>query len=154
MFDLFPDSPAVIADFFITDQQHYEALYYPIRAGDITVKDLDRVLGDPEAITKLVNAAPSNPHHGIVFGFGEAGMGGGMEDPEKQLWHILVWPTHPDGPSEIQETMLMTNQQMTDLADALRDLMRNKKKIQNFDIRRVNLPSIEAFERKLLSRIR
>jgi hypothetical protein len=71
MFDLFPDSPAVIADFFITDQQHYEALYYPIRAGEITVEDLDRVLGDPEAITKLVNATPSNPHHGIVFGEGQ-----------------------------------------------------------------------------------
>jgi hypothetical protein len=81
MFDLFPDSPAVIADFFISDQQHYEALYYPIRAGEITVQDLDRVLGDPEAITKLVNATPSNPHHGIVFGYG-AGMGA----TGRELW--------------------------------------------------------------------
>lgn len=75
MLDVFPDSTAAIADFWITDQQHYEALYYPIRAGEITLKDLDRVLGDPEAITKLVNKSPSNPHKGIVFGVGEHGLG-------------------------------------------------------------------------------
>lgn len=83
MFDLFPDSPAVIADFFITDQQHYEALYYPIRAGEITVQDLDRVLDDPEAITKLVNRSPSNPHKGIVFGFGKSEMG--LHTQEEQI---------------------------------------------------------------------
>lgn len=69
-FDLFPDSPAVLADFWITDQAHYEALYYPIRAGEISEEDLDRALGDPEALTALVNRAPSNPHKGIVFGEG------------------------------------------------------------------------------------
>lgn len=69
-FDVWPDSPATIADFWITDQAHYEALYGPIRAGEITAEDLDRVLGDAEAITKLVNEAPSNPHPGIAFGRG------------------------------------------------------------------------------------
>ncbi len=68
MFDLWPDSPAAISDFWLTDQKHYEALYYPVRAAEITVEDLDRVLGDAEAITELVNAMPSNPHKGIVFG--------------------------------------------------------------------------------------
>lgn len=68
MFDLWPDSPAAIADFWLTDQEHYEALYYPVRASEITVEDLDRVLGDAKAITELVNAMPSNRHKGIVFG--------------------------------------------------------------------------------------
>jgi len=67
--DMWPDSPAAIADFFLTDQRRYEALWYPIRAGEITVEQLDRVLGDAAAITKLVNASPSNPHKGVVFGW-------------------------------------------------------------------------------------
>jgi hypothetical protein len=75
-FDVYPDSPAVLVDFEISDQLHYEALYYPIKAGEITPEDLDRVLGDPEAITELVNKAPSNPHKGIVFGW-NPGRGGG-----------------------------------------------------------------------------
>jgi hypothetical protein len=75
LMDMWPDSPAAIADFWLTDQKHYEALYYPIRAAEITMEDLDQVLGDPEAITKLVNSMPSNPHKGIVFG-GDSGDGG------------------------------------------------------------------------------
>jgi len=66
--DMWPDSPAAIADFWLTDQEHYEALYYPVRAGQITVEDLDRVLGDPEAITGLAASMPANPHRNIVFG--------------------------------------------------------------------------------------
>ena len=76
--DLWPDSPAAIADFFLTSQRHYEALYYPISSWEITVEQLDAVLGDAEAITKLVNASPSNPHKGIVFGW-EATMNGILE---------------------------------------------------------------------------
>lgn len=68
LMDLWPDSPAAIADFWLTDQKHYEAFYYPIRRGEITPEDMDRVLGDPEAITELVNSMPSNPHKDIVFG--------------------------------------------------------------------------------------
>lgn len=68
LMDLWPDSPAAITDFWLTDQKHYEALYYPIRRSEITVEDLGQVLGDPEAITDLVNSMPSNPHKGIVFG--------------------------------------------------------------------------------------
>lgn len=71
--DLYPDSPAVLADFWITDQAHWEALYYSIQAGDISIEDLDRILGDPEAITEAVNLSPSNPHKGIVFGEGDMG---------------------------------------------------------------------------------
>ena len=78
MMDLWPNSPAAIADFFLTDQRHYEALYYPIRAGEITIEQLDQVLGDAAALTKLVNASPSNPHKGIVFGW-EATMNGIIE---------------------------------------------------------------------------
>jgi hypothetical protein len=68
LMDMWPDSPAAIADFWLTDQEHYEALYFPVRRGEITPEDLDQVLGDPEAITELVNNMPSNPHKGIVFG--------------------------------------------------------------------------------------
>lgn len=97
MLDLFPDSTAVIADFFITDQKHYEALYYPIRAGEISVEDLDRVLGDPKAITKLVNKAPSNPHKGIVFGEGS-----GLGNPRAHLWEKL-WGTYIEKLQRIDE---------------------------------------------------
>jgi len=67
--DMWPDSPATIADFFLTDQRRYEALYFPIRAGEITVEQLDQVLGDAAAITRLVNESPSNPHKGVIFGW-------------------------------------------------------------------------------------
>lgn len=91
-FDLFPDSPAVLADFFITDQEHYEALYHPIRAGEITVEDLDRVLGDPKAITEIVNRSESNPYPGIVFGFGGPhGLGKPRGRKIKE-----IWATHAD----------------------------------------------------------
>lgn len=75
--DIWPDSPAAIADFFLTDQKRYEALYYPIREAEITVEQLDRALGDAAALTRLVNAAPSNPHKGVVFGW-ESSMNGGF----------------------------------------------------------------------------
>lgn len=92
-FDLFPDSPAVIADFFITDQEHYEALYYPIRAGEITLEDLDRVLGVPKAITEIVNKSESNPHKGIVFGFGgPEGLGKPRGRKIKGIWPTSVDP--------------------------------------------------------------
>ncbi len=96
--DVFPDSPAVLVDFEISDQAHYEALYYPIRAGEITAEDLDRVLGDAEAITRLVNAAPSNPHKGIVFGSMETGLG--RDFPRKEGLLLLKDLDRPGCPGE------------------------------------------------------
>lgn len=57
-------------DFALEDSDHqerYEALYYPIRAGEITIKELDAALGDGPKLTELVNKCKSNPHKGIVF---------------------------------------------------------------------------------------
>ncbi len=45
----------------------YEALYYPIRNGEITKDDLRRVVGDGPAITKLTSRCRTNPHKGIKF---------------------------------------------------------------------------------------
>jgi hypothetical protein len=59
--------PAAVVDFGLDTQTHYEALYYPIRAGELSAEALDAALGDGPALTALVNAAPSNPHRGIVF---------------------------------------------------------------------------------------
>jgi len=58
--------PAALVDFGIDSEAHYEALYYPVRAGDITPEALDAALGDGPALTKLVDVE-SNPHKGIVF---------------------------------------------------------------------------------------
>jgi hypothetical protein len=67
MLDLWPRSNAAKCDFGIDSKLHYEALYYPIRSGEITAEKLDAVLGDGPAITNLVNSCDSNPHKGIVF---------------------------------------------------------------------------------------
>jgi hypothetical protein len=66
MMDLWPRT-AACCDFGIQSQRHYEALYYPIRAGIITPEQLDEALGDGKKLTALVNAHTSNPHVGIVF---------------------------------------------------------------------------------------
>ena len=58
---------SAICDFGLVDQQHYEALYYPVRRGEVTPEQVDAVLGDGPKLTELVNSAPSNPHKGIVF---------------------------------------------------------------------------------------
>lgn len=55
MLDNWP-SPAAVVDFGITDQLHYEALYYPIRNGEITADKLFAVVGNGEGITKLVDS--------------------------------------------------------------------------------------------------
>lgn len=48
-------------------QKHYEALYYPVRKGEITLETLNEALGNGPALTALVNGCESNPHKGIVF---------------------------------------------------------------------------------------
>jgi hypothetical protein len=66
MLDNWPRSAAII-DFGLKSQQHYEALYYPIREGEITPQQLDAALGNGDELTGLARAAPSNPHRGITF---------------------------------------------------------------------------------------
>lgn len=48
-------------------QYRYEALYYPIRAKEITIDQLDEAIGDGPKLTALVNRCKKNPHKGIVF---------------------------------------------------------------------------------------
>jgi len=64
--DVWP-SVAAVVDYGIHSQEHYEALYYPLRHGDFTPQQLDAALGKGPVLTEMVNAAPHNPHKGIVF---------------------------------------------------------------------------------------
>jgi len=64
--DVWP-RPAAIVDFGVDSQKHYEALAYPIRSEEITKEQLQEILGDGPAITKMVQSADSNPHKDIVF---------------------------------------------------------------------------------------
>src|SRR5438067_1507649 len=66
MFDV-PPTPAASNDFGVESQQHYEAVYYPLRNDEISFVRLDAAYGNGPKLTELVNAAPSNPHKGIVF---------------------------------------------------------------------------------------
>ncbi len=65
--DLWPDSSAAIVDFGLDSQAHYEALHGPIRAGEITVEQLDEALGNGPRLTSLVRESQANPHKTIVF---------------------------------------------------------------------------------------
>ena len=60
-------TPAAQCDFGIDTQEHYEALYYPIKAGEITAEELDKALGSGPALTALVARCKSNPHKDITF---------------------------------------------------------------------------------------
>jgi hypothetical protein len=66
MLDMWPRTAAIV-DFGLDDQEHYEALHAPIRAGEITDEQLDDALGNGPKLTKLVNACETNRHKGIVF---------------------------------------------------------------------------------------
>lgn len=65
--DVWPEGAAVVVDFGLESQAHYEALHGPVRAGEVTAEQLDRALGSGPLLTTLVRAAPSNPHRDIVF---------------------------------------------------------------------------------------
>lgn len=65
--DVWPEAAAAIVDFGLESQEHYEALYYPLRAGEIALEQLDDALGNGLKLTALVRSACSNPHQGIVF---------------------------------------------------------------------------------------
>ncbi|AMV40259.1 hypothetical protein [Planctomyces sp. SH-PL62] len=60
-------SLASIVDFGLDSQTHYEALYYPLRNGEISPEALDAALGHGEKLTALARNAPSNPHKGVSF---------------------------------------------------------------------------------------
>jgi hypothetical protein len=64
--DTWPRAGAIV-DFGINSQQHYEALYYGVREGEITPQALDAALGNGAKLTALVQSAASNPHREIVF---------------------------------------------------------------------------------------
>ncbi len=65
--DVWPDGSDAIVDFGLESQEHYEALYYPVRAEEISLSQLDDALGNGPKLTALVRSAKSNPHKGIVF---------------------------------------------------------------------------------------
>lgn len=66
LFDAWPNHAAAV-DFGIDSQKHYEALYFPIREGEITPTALDAALGDGQKLTALVREAASNPHKDVQF---------------------------------------------------------------------------------------
>jgi hypothetical protein len=66
LLDTWPGHSAIV-DFGIDSQEHYEALYYPIREGEIRPEALDAAVGHGQELTTLVREAPSNPHKGIAF---------------------------------------------------------------------------------------
>jgi hypothetical protein len=66
LLDVWPRAGAIV-DFGLDSQEHFEALYYPLRHGEITPEQVDAALGDGAKLTELVSAAPHNPHKGIVF---------------------------------------------------------------------------------------
>jgi hypothetical protein len=60
-------SVAAVTDFGLESQRHYEALYHPIRNGEMRPAVLDAAMGFGEALTELAWNAPSNPHKDIRF---------------------------------------------------------------------------------------
>jgi hypothetical protein len=60
-------SVAAITDFGLESQRHYEALYHPIRNGELQPAVLDAAMGYGEKLTELANTSPSNPHKDIQF---------------------------------------------------------------------------------------
>jgi hypothetical protein len=66
MADAWP-RPGAIVDFGLNSQEHYEALYHPIRAHEIMPSQLDAALGNGEALTWLARTARSNPHKDVEF---------------------------------------------------------------------------------------
>lgn len=66
LLDTWP-SHAAIVDFGLDTQEHYEAIYYPLREGEIRPEQLDAALGNGPELTRLARSAPSNPHRTITF---------------------------------------------------------------------------------------
>ena len=66
MADSWPCAGALV-DFGLDSQEHYEALYHPLRNGEIAPAVLDAAMGYGEKLTELARNTPSNPHKGIAF---------------------------------------------------------------------------------------
>jgi hypothetical protein len=66
LLDVWPRNGAIV-DFGLKSQEHYEALYYPVREGELTPAQLDEALGKGEKLTALARSARSNPHRNIEF---------------------------------------------------------------------------------------
>jgi hypothetical protein len=66
LLDVWPRNAAVV-DFGLRTQEHYEALYHPLRHGEITPEQVDAAPGNGQRLTELDNDAPHNPHQGIAF---------------------------------------------------------------------------------------
>ena len=64
--DEWPRNGAIV-DFGLKSQEHYEALYYGVRAGEIRPEALDAALGKGGELTALARSARSNPHRKIEF---------------------------------------------------------------------------------------
>ena len=64
--DVWPSLQAM-TEFGIESQEHYEALYYPIRNGELEPAELEAALYSGPKLSELLNSAPSNPHKGITF---------------------------------------------------------------------------------------
>jgi hypothetical protein len=106
LLDVWPRNAAIV-DFGIRSQEHLEALYYPLRHGEITPEQVDAALGNGRKLTELVNAAPHNPHKGIEFRTSwddlhpEPGhQGDGSKPPLSSQGKSATGPPHP-WPSEI-----------------------------------------------------
>ncbi len=63
--DVWP-SPAIVLDFGIASHRHFGALQHAVRNG-ITAYELDRVVGDGAALTRLIQAVPGQPYGEVVF---------------------------------------------------------------------------------------
>ena len=59
-------SPATVVDYGIDSSRHLGALQHAVRAG-VTAYDLDRVMGDGPAITRLVRSVPYQPYADVEF---------------------------------------------------------------------------------------
>lgn len=60
--------PLVLESFGLASPMHLEALLEAFFSAEITVDDLDAGADDPTRLTAILQAAPSNPHKGLVFG--------------------------------------------------------------------------------------
>ncbi len=79
--DAWPRAGAIV-DFGLDSQEHYEALYYGVREGEITPEALDAALGNGSMLTALARSSPSNPHRDIAF---------------STSWDVVLGRTAPDG---------------------------------------------------------
>jgi hypothetical protein len=62
--DVWPNMAGIV-DFGLQSDRHYGALQYAVRNDGVTREELDRVVGDGEAITTLIR--PGNPYWGVTF---------------------------------------------------------------------------------------